>query len=763
MARFRDFYSSFLAGEISPKSIGRVDVPQYKQACETLENMIVHPQGGVSKRAGSQYFEYDFKNYSGVSVDLDKAVMFPFVISDTQKYMIIFTGQDLGLASGDLLLDGLDILVYDMSNPSVGAMTNMPIFRTYGGGGFGNTRNIRRYEFLTTQAELDQIQMTQLGDVAFFAQRGMVPIALRFEPTLFGSPAWALYNHWQFLEITGNEGLVDTGYAKGVPYDSRNNTSITMQISVAATGNSRTLTCSSAVFTERDIGRLVRTTNAANTQTGVAVIGSTAGTVAAPSTTATADVLVAFADTVATTNWAFSSWSRTGYSNSIGYPSSVWFYEGRLMYALGASVWSSQTNSIRRFNAAYFEQDSPKTFTPSDPMAFSIAASEPADIRWGSPGKAGISLGTNARQYLVNAPDASAGLATGNISASPESATGANATPPVRKDNAIYFVDKSGRKLYELLFNFQEDAFKPSDLTVFAEHISRRTEEVKSSLTLGTIKRLALQSSEASIIWALDSNDGLFGMTRDIALEITAFHYHKIAGSLGAAPAKVLSMCTLPSPTNDHDDVWMLVRRTIDGSAITYLEKIGRQFDRPTVDLASTNILDRPVFMDSAMMVQAASSTVFSGFDHLEGETVSVIADGLYVGEKVVSSGDITLDEAATEVIAGLGYRAILKPTNFNMGSVLGISQAVTKSVDTFTARFYRTIGAKFGSSLDDLEDINFRDPTLPNDDPIQPYSGDLELAFKEGWDNKLHIVFVQDIPLPMHVMAIAVRGITND
>ena len=47
--------SSFVSGELSPLLKGRVDLDQYYQGMQTAENVLIVPQGGLKRRAGSEH------------------------------------------------------------------------------------------------------------------------------------------------------------------------------------------------------------------------------------------------------------------------------------------------------------------------------------------------------------------------------------------------------------------------------------------------------------------------------------------------------------------------------------------------------------------------------------------------------------------------------------------------------------------------------------------------------------------------------------
>ena len=57
MAKSKFMQSSFVSGELSPLLKGRVDLDQYYQGMETAENVLIVPQGGLKRRAGTQHVD----------------------------------------------------------------------------------------------------------------------------------------------------------------------------------------------------------------------------------------------------------------------------------------------------------------------------------------------------------------------------------------------------------------------------------------------------------------------------------------------------------------------------------------------------------------------------------------------------------------------------------------------------------------------------------------------------------------------------------
>jgi hypothetical protein len=756
LARFRDIFSAFTAGEITPKAWGRADIPQYKQACEELTNFLVYPQGGVGKRPGTQFIS-DESTFNE-DVENNHIRLVPFYISNNENYIIIFDLIHPTLGH-PVLGPGEDygVTIYDIFNQSI----EYPVPYT------SSSQPFNRFTGFTSAGQLDELQYRQYGNSIFFAQEDVPPFAIRRD---FDAGTFSLYPFWAYSEIGQNyaEFPTDAEIALAWPYTSRNTTATTMTINTATVGTGRTLTASAATFDPDHVGSLIRVTGSTPTQTGVAVI-----TAYTSSTVVTVRVLVAFEGTSAYTNWAFSSWSEV-----FGWPATITFFENRLIYGGSAAqpnaIWASRSGNLADMRQEHYVQDSPNTLTNDDPFEFIPSVGDFDRVRWVSAAKT-LSIGTVGRELIAYGPDQQQAFGALNFTIQAQSAAGSAYLMPLRREDSLLFVQKGGKNLKEFIYNFNEDSFKAVDVMLFAEHFTKKRQDEEEHYSAGVgISGIAHQDIDNQTTWFKDERGGLFAATRNRTLEINAFHYHSIGGKYRDISntefnhARVLSICTASSPGTFHDDVYLAVERYINGAKVIYLERINREFEAYSLGVPQTAFSrgdELPIYVDCAMHSYIASPTVtHPGFTHLAGETVEVVADGKWVGEHVVSgAGVITLEEEASSVVAGYNYTARLKTTNINLGSVIGTSQGVTKSIDTVTLRFSRTVGAKFGNSLNNLDEIEFRDPNQNQDDPIPLFTGDKEVAMPEGWENKFHVYVVQDIPLPCHVEAIIVRGLTND
>jgi hypothetical protein len=168
-------------------------------------------------------------------------------------------------------------------------------------------------------------------------------------------------------------------------------------------------------------------------------------------------------------------------------------------------------------------------------------------------------------------------------------------------------------------------------------------------------------------------------------------------------------------------------------------------------------------FVDSGLTYSGTAATTISGLDHLEGETLSVMANGSVHPNVTVSSGSITLNRSTTKAHIGLPFSSTLQTMRIDSGGTEGTSQGKTKRVRDVTLRVYRSVGAKIGPSTSNLELIPFRDSSMAMDEAVPMYTGDKDVEFPSGYETDGFVVVVQDQPLPLTVLAIFPRLQTFD
>lgn len=208
----------------------------------------------------------------------------------------------------------------------------------------------------------------------------------------------------------------------------------------------------------------------------------------------------------------------------------------------------------------------------------------------------------------------------------------------------------------------------------------------------------------------------------------------------------VKSICVIPSAT--EDEIWLSVARTTDDGSIYYIERMAaREFETQADG----------VFVDSATVFDSDATDTFTGLDHLEGQTVSILGDGAVYPDQVVEDGTITLSAEVSKAIIGLPYRYTLKPMRLEVGTNQGSTHGTLRKIPTLVLSFQDTLNAKYGSDMDHLYDIEWRTEEVLGLPPAL-YTGDKIVTLDGGFDPEDPIYITGVEPLPCSVRAIIAR-----
>ena len=441
--------------------------------------------------------------------------------------------------------------------------------------------------------------------------------------------------------------------------------------------------------------------------------------------------------TTPTTDFALGSFSDT-----TGYPSCVTFFEQRLVFAATKAqpqaIFFSRSADYENFDDQYHE-----TVADDDAIVYTIASNQVNAIRFLTATRTLI-IGTAGGEFAVDGGGTGQAITPTNILINKQSNHGAANVDGIAVGNATLFLQRAKRKIRELAYNFDVDGYVAPDLTILAEHITETG-----------ITQMAYQEEPNSIIWCVRTDGQLLGFTYQREQQVTAWHRHIFGGAFGSGNAVCESVEVLPTDSSEYQ-VWVIVKRTINGVTKRYVEYL-HNLDFDETDDTSFN------YLDSQLAYNGSATTTISGLDHLEGQTVSVLADGATHPDKVVSSGGITLERSATKVKVGLGYTSLLQTMRIDAGANNGTSQSKTKRIYEITARLYESIGIEIGPDLANMERIPFRSSANAMDSGVNVFTGDKDIEFRGNYETDGFIFVRQTQPLPLTVLSLYPRLITND
>jgi hypothetical protein len=250
-----------------------------------------------------------------------------------------------------------------------------------------------------------------------------------------------------------------------------------------------------------------------------------------------------------------------------------------------------------------------------------------------------------------------------------------------------------------------------------------------------TILEWAFQQIPFSCIWAVRDDGVLLGFTYMQEQQVAAWHRHDTDGLFE-------SVCTIVE--GNVDAVYVVVNRTIGGQRKRYVERFdNRQF---------TDVTDA-FFVDAGLSWSGAPATVFSGLDHLEGQTVSILADGNVHPRRVVAGGSVTLDYAASDVHIGLPITAEIATLNLSVPgqNVLDKKKLISKvSLICQSSR-----GIMAGPDSDHLRQYKDQSGVLGTGSPIPVQTGMFEILTQAAWDKNGTVTVQQTDPLPLSILAV--------
>jgi len=563
------------------------------------------------------------------------------------------------------------------------------------------------------EAELFDIKFAQSADTMYICHPNHNPRKL----TRTGHTNWLLTNE---VIING-------------PFMDHNIETTTLTPSHKIVGATSTVTASAVTginsnqgFLSTDVGRLLHIKDGHLKITSVTSTTVVVGT-----------VIIDLGITTPTTDFALGSFSDT-----TGYPACVTFFEQRLVFAgttaQPQTLFFSRSADYENFDDKYHE-----TVADDDAIVYTIASNQVNAIRFLTATRTLI-IGTAGGEFAVNGGGTGEAITPTNILINKQSNHGSANVDGIAVGNATLFLQRAKRKIRELAYNFDVDGYVAPDLTILAEHV-----------TESGIIQMAYQEEPNSIVWCVRADGQLLGFTYQREQQVTAWHRHIFGGSFGSGNAVVESVEVLPTDNSEYQ-VWVIVKRTIDGATKRYVEYLHNQ-DFDETDDTSFN------YLDSQLAYNGSATTTISGLNHLEGEEVSILADGATHPNKTVSSGAITLDRSATKVKVGLPYVSLLQTMRIDAGSQNGTSQSKTKRIYEITARLYESIGIEIGPDLDNMERIPFRSSANAMNSGVNVFTGDKDIEFRGNYETDGFIFVRQNQPLPLTVLSLYPRLVTND
>jgi hypothetical protein len=418
-----------------------------------------------------------------------------------------------------------------------------------------------------------------------------------------------------------------------------------------------------------------------------------------------------------------TEWAEGAFSNQRGWPAQIAMHDERLAFGHTRNnpggVWLGETGI-------------PDSFKTNSPVLATDAI--PINV-WGRNKSSVVSVNglVSMGDLIIFTDDGifkmtSTGItAPDTIAVRPAPADGSNGTAPVTTGNSVLFASALSTQVKALFYALEIENFRAADKSAWTTHL----------LKTRKIVSMAHQREPHGIVWIVLDAGKLLSFTYIEEQNIEGWALHETDGEYE-------DVCTIPG---DHcDEVWFVVKRG------------DKRFIERGAPMNGNKDIKEKVCVDCAMTHRSAAGEApvdaIIGLGHLEGKTVTGIADGFEITPRQVINGQITLDSPASIAHVGLPYKCFVEGLDINLnlqnGPTIG-RKARSVSAKVMLAD---TCGGLIGA--DNNREFLSRVPSGAKDGVPALESGLFEITLQSEWGNA-KFYFEQDKPYPATLTGVIV------
>ena len=751
---------SFTSGELAPALQSRADLAKYSSGLNLCENWFIKAQGGAYTRPG-----FKFIGELGDSSKVGRLI--PFSFNTQQTYMLLF--EDLTMrvikAGGFVLKPAATITNVTQGSPAVVTTSAAHTFVTgeqvtitgvvgmtelngntytitvtgastfsldgvdstgygaYTSGGSAQSDGIYELTTTYTEAELPRLGFTQSADVMTIVHPSHDPANL----SRTADDAWTLSTINYASTVTAP--TISSVVAGGTGAGSYNKT-YTYVVTAVVDGVESLASASSSL------------TTASLSATAYARItwGAISGAEYYRVYKDPSDNTDFFGWIGDSKNLTFDDFNfapitsdappedRQPFSGAGNKPSAVNYYQQRQVFANTTNepqaVYTTQTgnfNSLRTSDPARAD----------DAVTFTIAAQQVNEIRHIISLDALILLTSGGEWKTTEGQDQV--LTPSTIGVRIQSYNGSSWVKPVIINSTALYLQEKGSRVRDLGYEFSSDKYTGNDLSIMSDHLFNGYQ----------ITEMAYAAEPYGILWCVRDDGTLLGLTYQREHQVVGWHRHITDGEFESVG--VIS-------EDGRDALYAIVKRTINQQTVRYVERLEPREETLAEDC---------FYVDSGLSYNGSPATVFTGLDHLEGETVVVLADGNVVEGLTVSSGTVTLARAASKVHIGLPYTPAIELLDIDVASAGDSLKSQNLSVSKVTLEVENSRGG-FVAPRADL--VSGQTPITYEIKPrfdVDAYDTIALRTFKEEvmidpqWNKGGGIRIEQRAPLPMAILSV--------
>lgn len=419
--------------------------------------------------------------------------------------------------------------------------------------------------------------------------------------------------------------------------------------------------------------------------------------------------------TIAANSWELEEGYEDVWSGSRGYPKSAVFHEGRLYFggtkSRPSTVFGSKVGLFFDFKPTELLDDDAVQATLDTNSFNSIV-----DIMSGRD----LQIFTTGGEHFVpqsgTNPITPLSLVFKNVSR--------HGTRPGTKvvslESGTVFVQRQGKALNEFLFSDSQLTYITSKISLLSGHLLKAPKRIAL--------RRATSTDEGDLLLCVNDTDGSMGVFSIMRSQnvVAPSEYTTTTG-------KYLDVQV------DVTDIYVATERTFAETDKYFIE----EFDNDT-------------FLDCTF--DGATANTVSSLPHTAA-TVSVIADGVPLGDEVVSGGSITFDRtAASTYQVGLNFTPVIK------------TMPVELKLNTGTRTGFKKRILQVNAIVNDSQHLKINDQLVPFrsfdsailDDPVPSFTGIKRIDGILGYSREAQITVTQEKPLKLTLLGLEYKVAVN-
>jgi len=408
MSRAATLQTNFTTGEIDPLLKSRIDIDQYYNSLEQARNVVIQPQGGITRRPGLQYVS----TIPSAAAPQSGCRLVPFEFSTTQSYMLLFVHNRMYIYKDKVLQTNINASGNDYLTTSI------------------------------TSAMIGTIDYAQSADTLIVVQEDMAPKQIK---------RGASHTAWTITDITF-EYIPKFAFSL-----STSNPAGT--ITPSAVDGNITITGSSSVFSSGNVNDYIEAVDG---------IGRARITRHVSGTVVEAVVEIPFFNTSAIANgsWLLEVDYVDAWSNTNGYPRTVTFHEGRLYF--GGS--KSRPNTIFASRVARFFDFNPGEALDDDAIEVTLNTGQVNAVTGLFSGR-DLQIFTKGGEFFLPQSDLDP-ITPGNVVIQGATKRGSKeGIKPVGAESGTMFIQRSGKSLREFLFSDVELSYISNNISLLSSHL----------------------------------------------------------------------------------------------------------------------------------------------------------------------------------------------------------------------------------------------------------------------------------------------------